>query len=417
MGQNISAGVTMRLAGKRLTDVRCRNAGVGVHGDGGGLALQVQPGARGVRKTWIFRYMIAGRARTMGLGSYPEVSLQRAREKAQECRRLKAEGIDPIEHKHAGREGLRRAAAKQQVPTFDECTASYVASHGDTWVPKHTHLWRMSMKAHVSPILGSAPVDMVDTALVCTALEPIWRTKTETASRLRGRIEAVLNWAQTRGYRSGENPARWAGHLQHILAKRKTPPVHFSSMPYSDVPGFMTQLRASRATSAYALQFLILTAARREEVLGARWSEMDVPGRVWTIPANRMKARKEHRVPLNRAALEVLEHTRAVQTSEYVFLGLTRSRMSATALNAFLYRIECPFTVHGFRSSFRDWCAERTNYPREICEQALAHSIGSAVELSYRRTDYFAQRAKLMQAWSDFCEAPVSTAEVVPIRA
>jgi integrase len=402
----------MRSSGNRLSDIRCRTAGVGVHGDGGGLSLQVQQGAHGNRRNWIFRYMIAGRARAMGLGSYPEITLQRAREKAQECRRLKVEGIDPIEHKRAARESLRRAAAKPQVPTFDECAAAYVASHGDTWVPRHTHLWRMSMKTHVSPVLGSTPVDMVDTALVCSALEPMWRSKTETASRLRGRIEAVLNWAQTRGHRMGENPARWKGHLQP-----KAPPVHFSSMPYSEVPGFMTLLRASRATSAYALQFLILTAARREEVLGTRWSEIDIPGHVWTIPANRMKARKEHRVPLSRAVGEVLERVRAAQTSEYVFPGLTRSRMSASSLNAFLYRIECPFTVHGFRSSFRDWCAERTNYPREICEQALAHRTGSAVELSYRRTDYFAQRAKLMQSWSDFCDPPLCSAEVVPLRA
>jgi integrase len=402
--------------GKRLTDIQCRTAGVGVHGDGGGLALQVQPGAHGNRRNWIFRYMIAGRARTMGLGSYPDVTLQRAREKAQECRRLKIEGIDPIEHKRAARASLR-AAAKPRLPTFDQCAAGYVASHGDTWGPRHAREWLQSMNADVSPILGSTPVDMVDTALICSALEQIWRSKTETASRLRGRIEAVLNWAQTRGYRSGENPARWKGHLQHILAKPKAAPVHFASMPYSDVPGFMTLLRASDARSAYALQFIILTAARKEEVLGALWNEIDIPGGAWTIPANRMKAGIEHRVPLSREATDVLRHMREAKTGEYVFPSASRSRMAVSTLNAFLYRIECPYTVHGFRSSFRDWCAERTNYPREICEQALAHRTGSAVELSYRRTDYFAQRAKLMQAWSDFCEAPINTAEVVPIRA
>jgi integrase len=407
----------MGTLGNRLTDVRCRAAGVGIHGDGAGLALQVQPGAHGNRRNWIFRYMIAGRARTMGLGSYPDITLRRAREKAQECRRLKVEGIDPIEHKHAARASLRRAAAKRQAPTFDECASAYVASHGDAWVARHTHEWTRSVKAHVSPVFGDIPVDRIDTALVCRALEPIWRSKTETASRLRGRIEAVLNWAQTRGHRAGENPARWKGHLQHILTRPKAPPVHFASMPYSEVPGFMAQLRVSELTSAYALQFLILTAARSGEALGARWDEIDVAGRTWTIPANRMKAGKEHRVPLSRAAVEVLERVRVVQTSEYVFPGLTRSRMSASSLNAFLYRIECPFTVHGFRSSFRDWCAERTNYPREICEQALAHRTGSAVELSYRRTDYFAQRAKLMQSWSDFCDSRLCSAEVVPLRA
>jgi integrase len=179
----------------------------------------------------------------------------------------------------------------------------------------------------------------------------------------------------------------------------------------------MTSLRASEITPAYALQFIILTAARKEEALGACWNEIDIPGGVWTIPANRMKAGKEHRVPLRRAASDLLNHMREVKTSEYVFPGASQSRMAFSTLNSFLHRIECPFTVHGFRSSFRDWCAERTNYPREICEQALAHSTGSAVELSYRRTDYFAQRAKLMQAWGDFCESPPTGAEVISLRA
>jgi integrase len=405
------------MRSSRLTDIQCKKAGVGIHGDGGGLALQVQPGARGVRKTWIFRYMIAGRARTMGLGIYPEVSLQRAREKAQECRRLKAEGIDPIEHKHAARASLRRLAGTQ-VPAFDECAAACINGRSQAWRGARSgEDWARSLKTYVSPVFGHVPVDVVDLAMVCQVLEPLWRTKCETASRLRGRIERVPAYATVRGFRSGPNPAVWRNNLDQILASRRRVAAvkHFASMPYSDVPGFMALLRASEVTSAYALRFLILTAARREEVVGARWSEIDVPGRVWTIPANRMKAGKEHRVPINQGAIDVLE--RMCRTSEHVFSGASRPRMSGATLNAFLYRIGCPFTVHGFRSSFRDWCAERTNYPREICEQALAHSTGSAVELSYRRTDYFAQRAKLMQAWGEFCESPPTGAEIIPLRA
>jgi integrase len=405
------------MRSSRLTDIQCKKAGVGIHGDGGGLALQVQPGARGVRKTWIFRYMIAGRARTMGLGVYPEVTLQRAREKAQECRRLKAEGIDPIEHRHAAKASLRRLAAAQ-VTTFDECAAACIASRSQGWRSvRHGEDWARSLKTYVSPEFGHVPVDTVDLAMVCQVLEPLWRTKCETASRVRGRIERVLAYATVRGFRSGPNPAVWRNNLDQILPSRRrvAAVMHFASMPYSDVPGPVAQLRASGAMSAYALRFLILTAARREEVVGARWSEIDTAGRMWTIPANRMKAGKEHRVPLSQGAIDVLE--RMCRSSEHVFLGVSRARMSGAALNAFLYGIGCKFTVHGFRSSFRDWCAERTNYPREICEQALAHSTGSAVELSYRRTDYFAQRAKLMQAWGEFCESPPTGAEVIPLRA
>jgi integrase len=405
------------MRSSRLTDIQCKKAGVGIHGDGGGLALQVQPGARGVRKTWIFRYMIAGRARTMGLGIYPEVSLQRAREKAQDCRRLKAEGIDPIEHKHVARASLRRVAATQ-VPTFDECAAACINGRSQAWrSPSSGEDWARSLKTYVSPVFGHVPVDVVDLAIVCQVLEPLWRTKCETASRLRGRIERVLAYATVRGFRNGPNPAVWRNNLDQILPSRRRVAAvkHFASMPYSDVPGFMALLGASEVTSTYALRFLILTAARREEAAGARWSEIDVQGRVWIIPANRMKAGKEHRVPLSQGAIDVLE--RMCRTSEHVFPGESRARMSGATLNAFLYRIRCPFTVHGFRSSFRDWCAERTNYPREICEQALAHSTGSAVELSYRRTDYFAQRAKLMEAWGEFCESPPTGAEVIPLRA
>jgi integrase len=406
------------MRSSRLTDLQCKKAGVGVHGDGGGLALQIQPGAHGVRRTWIFRYMIAGRARTMGLGSYPEITLQRAREKAQESRKLKGEGIDPIEHKHAARASLRRTATKKRAPTFDECASACIAGRSQAWRSARSGGdWAWSLKTYVSPVFGHIPVDMVDMDMVCQVLEPLWRTKCETASRVRGRIERVLAYATVRGFRGGPNPAIWRNNLDQILpSRRRVAPVkHFASMPYSDVPGFMTLLRASEVASAHALRFLILTAARREEVLGARWSEMDVPGRVWTIPANRIKAGKEHRVPLGQDAVDVLERMR--RTSEHVFTSGSRARMSGATLNAFLYRIRCPFTVHGFRSSFRDWCAERTNYPREICEQALAHSTGSAVELSYRRTDYFVQRTKLMQAWGDFCESPPTGAEVIPLRA
>jgi integrase len=411
----------MRPLGK-LKDIQVRTLGPGVHGDGGGLQLSVKQGVTGIHRTWVFRYSFAGHAHLMGLGPYPDFSLQRARQKALECRQQLHDGIDPLAYKRNQRASVAREAAKQSVPSFDECRDAYVASHRAGWRNvRHSHDWVRSLQTHVTPIFGSTPVDMIDTALVCKALEPIWRTRTETASRVRGRIEAVLNWAQTRGYRGNEpNPARWKGHLANILpAPRKVATVaHLAAMPYADVPSFMAMLRERTGVSPIALQFLVLTACRTSEVLGARWDEFDLSTATWTIPGRRMKGGKEHRVPLSPLAVRLITGVADTPVSDFVFAGRNRPRLTETALYKYarlLLGIE--FTVHGFRSAFRDWCAERTNYPREICEQALAHRTGSAVELSYRRTDYFAPRAKLMQSWSDFCESPRAGGEVIPLRA
>ena len=410
----------MRTLGNRLTDVKCRSASAGMHPDGNGLYLQVRQGTNGLTRSWVYRYSAAGRQTWLGLGPYPLVALAEAREKTTDARRLRLEGIDPLAHRRNQLVALRRQQAKQAVPSFDECRNQYVASHRTGWRNiRHSHDWVRSLQTYVTPVFGSTPVDIIDTALVCKALEPIWRTRTETASRLRGRIEAVLNWAQTRGYRGNEpNPARWKGHLANILpAPRKVATAeHLAAMPYTDVPAFIETLRENTSISAIALQFLVLTACRTSEVLGARWDEIDLSAPAWTVPGSRMKAGVAHRVPLSESVIRLLKVL--PKEGPHLFPGRNRSRLTETALYKFIRnRLGCQFTVHGFRSAFRDWCAERTNYPREICEQALAHRTGSAVELSYRRTDYFAQRAKLMQAWCDFCESPISSAEVVSIRA
>ena len=409
----------------KLTDIKCRTAGLGTYGDGGGLYLLVQQGAHGLRRNWLFRFMIAGRARAMGLGSYPDISLQRAREKAQGCRTLKAEGIDPIEQKHAARASLWRTEAKPKTPSFDECRDAYVASHRASWrsVP-HSKEWVRSLVAHVTPVFGSTPVDMIDTGLVCKALEPVWRTKTETASRVRQRVEAVLDYAATRGHRTGENPARWKGHLANILpAPRKVTTVeHFAAMPYAEVPAFMATLRERSGVSPIALQFLVLTACRTSEILGARWNEIELTAGTWTIPSSRTKSGKTHRVPLSAWAVALLgeakaAHAQDLPTSGFVFQGRARSQLSVTALYSYVRLLGCQYTVHGFRSAFRDWVAEQTNYPSEVAEMALAHRVGSQVENAYRRTDMFERRRRLMAEWAKFCETPTSNAEVVPIRA
>jgi integrase len=403
----------------KLTDIQVRTADIGVHGDGGGLVLSVKRGATGLNRSWLFRYSWGGRAHWMGLGSYPDVSLSRAREKAQDARRLLSDGIDPLTVKRDQRASLRREQAKHHIPTFDECRDAYVTNHRHGWRSvRHAHDWVKSLKMHVTPIFGSTPVDMIDTALVCKALEPIWLTTTETASRVRGRIEAVLNWAQTRGYRGTDlNPARWKGHLANILPARSRVAAveHHAAMPYSAVPAFVATLRQHKDVRAFALEFLVLTAGRANEVLGARWEEIDLAARKWTIPADRMKSGKEHQVPLSPSAAAVLKKLSG--DGEVVFRGENRSSISDNSLRKWAQAIGCQFTVHGFRSSFRDWAAERTNYPSEVAEMALAHRVGSHVENAYRRTDMFERRRRLMADWAAFCEIATVDAEVIPIRA
>jgi integrase len=297
--------------------------------------------------------------------------------------------------------------------TFRQCAEAYIAAHQDSWKnPKHRTQWPNSLAAYVYPVFGDMPVDAVDLDLVIKALEPIWKTKTETASRVRGRIEAVLDWAAVRKFRQGDNPARWRGHLQKLFARKKDT-VHHAALPYDELAGFLEALRKQEETAARALHFAILTAGRSGEVLGVRWDEIDLDEQVWTIPASRMKAGKEHRVPLSKEALAILAEQQKVREGDFVFAGSKAGRpLGPNAMTSVLRHIgRGELTVHGFRSTFRDWAAEQTNFPREVCEMALAHAVSNQVEAAYRRGDLFRKRHQLMEAWARYCALPIKAGE------
>jgi integrase len=377
----------------------------GLHPDGGGLYLQVSDAGA---KSWLFRFMLAGRARTMGLGSLHTIALAEAREEAARCRKLLREKIDPIEARNAGRSRAALEAAK--AITFEQCARAYVQAHRSGWKnAKHAQQWENTLTTYAYPVFGSLPVAGVDTALIMRCLEPIWKHKAETASRLRGRIESVLDWATVRGYRAGENPARWRGHLAKLLPVRaKVRRVeHHAALPYAELSGFVAELRKQPGVAARALEFTILTATRTSEVLGAQWGEINLDARVWTIPASRMKAGAEHRVPLCDRAIALLEELGATSRG-YVFPGQRpRQPLSNMAMLMLLKRMQrVDLTVHGFRSTFRDWAAEKTNTPQEVCEMALAHTIGNKAEAAYRRGDLFERRRALMTQWQRHCETP-----------
>ena len=383
----------------------------GLHADGGGLYLRVSDSGT---KAWIFRFGERDgeklRLRDMGLGPVHTISLPKARELARECRELRLQGIDPIEHRRASLAAQKASDAKAM--TFKQCADAYIASHEAGWRnAQHRRQWVTTLEQHANPTLGTLPVAVVDTALVMRVLEPIWKSIPETASRTRGRIESVLDWAKARGFRTGENPARWRGHLDHLLpARRKVRQVkHLAALPYGEVGAFMSALRRDKTRGAPALEFAILTAARAGEVLGAIWSEIDFAAKTWAIPASRMKGGKEHKVPLCKRALEVLAEL--PQEGGSVF-GITNHK----PMQRVLARLRPGVTVHGFRSSFRDWAADRTSYPNHVVEMALAHAIPNAVEAAYRRGDLFEQRRKLMDAWAEFCGKPQSGGGVVAIR-
>jgi len=293
--------------------------------------------------------------------------------------------------------------------TFDKCAAAYIEAHKASWKKgKHAEQWRGSLRNYASPVFGSSPVQAIDLGLVMKALEPVWRTKSETASRVRGRIEAVLDWATVRGYRKGENPARWRGHLDKLLpARSKIQKVeHHPALPYHEIAEFTAVLRGQEGIGARALEFLILTAARTGEIIGARWDEVDFEEKIWVVPAARMKAGREHRVPLTGTALAILKQMNGIREGDFVFPGGKKTRpLSNMAMLAVLKRMgRSDLTAHGFRSTFRDWAAERTNFPREVVEMALAHTIESKVEAAYRRGDLFQKRRQLMEAWARFCD-------------
>jgi integrase len=366
----------------------------------------------------LFRFARQGRERWMGLGPYPDVSLAEARQKAFDARRLLRDGVDPIE----ARRGARMAARLEEARglTFKDCAERYIAAHEAGWRnAKHRAQWRSTLGTYASPELGDLSVAAIDTALVMKTLEPIWQAKPETADRLRGRIEAVLDWAAARNYRTGDNPARWRGHLDKLLpARRRLARVkHHAALPARDLPAFMVELRDQAGVSARALEFAILTAARTGEVIGATWGEIDMGEKVWTVPAERMKGGRTHRVPLCERTVEILDTL--PRGGDSVFGG-TRARkpLSQMALLMTLRRMKRDdLTVHGFRSTFRDWAAECTSFPREVAEAALAHVISDKVEAAYRRGDLFERRRQLMEAWSRYCASrPRNATSVVPIR-
>jgi integrase len=392
----------------------------GVFCDGGGLYLHSDPPTQ---SSWLFRYRLSGKTRWMGLGPYPAISLAKARELAANARTLKALGTDPIEKRDASRAAAHLAAAK--LITFRQCAESYIKAHRVGWRnAAHASQWENTLRAYAYPQIGALSVQAIDTSLVMRVLEPIWTAKPETASRLRGRIETILNWARVRGFREGENPARWRGHLDHLLpAKSKVRRVqHHAAMPYAELPDFMSALREQDSVAARALEFLVLTAARTGEVTGARWREIDLKNRLWTVPAERMKAGKPHRVPLCPRAVAILEAIKPerVAGDAFVFPGNRPQKPQSNMVFLMLLRRMKlgHLTAHGFRATFKTWATERTNFPREVVEAALAHVAGDKIEAAYQRGDVFDKRRKLMEAWTAYCASTTAaaTAKVVLIR-
>src|ERR1035437_3515440 len=361
---------------RRLTALKVgKEKKPGLYSDGLGLYLQVRGGGA---KSWIFRYRVGTKLRDMGLGSVNAISLAEARERAAHCRNRRANGIDPIEQRR-GQKSTKHAEAARAV-TFEQCATAFIEAHKAGWKnAKHAAQWTATLKTYAYPVFGALPVASVDTPLVLKVLEPIWNGKTETATRVRGRIESVLDWARVRSYRQGENPARWRGHLDHLLPKRsKVAAVkHHSALPYDHTPAFMASLRGETGNAAHALEFCILTASRTGETIGARWDEIDMKAKLWTIPPERMKASREHRIPLSQRAIVILCEMQKHAEAEFVFPGgKTKSPLSSMALLMLLRRMKRDdLTVHGFRSTFRDWAAERTTFPSDVAEMALAHTI------------------------------------------
>jgi integrase len=369
----------------------------GKYSDGGGLYLQV---ARGGTKSWVFRYKCQGAERNIGLGALHTVCLREARKAARRARVRLSKGGDPLQERLLG-------GHPTTDKTFDECVVEYLASHRDGWrSANHARHWEQSLTDYAFPYFGKLHVRHLGTAHVLQVLKPIWTEgRIETASRLRGRIERVLAWAAISGYREGENPARWKGHLQELLpAPAKIRKVrHHPALPYQEIPAFFERLAARKGDTSRALALLILTACRSAEVLQARWEEIDFAQTAWAIPAERMKAGKAHRVPLTPAMLDILRGQRGLDAA-WVFPGAKLGQpLSKDAVLAVLRRMGTAATVHGFRSSFRTWAAEQSDAPKEVPELALAHAIGSAVEAAYQRSDLFERRRELMQAWSDWC--------------
>jgi integrase len=412
MGRDMGTRQLNRLTARAVTTQQSP----GLYCDGGGLYLQVSPSGS---KAWIFRYRspFTQKLRDMGFGALHSIGLAEAREKAATQRNAILNGLDPIESRDE--EIRRRAAEAAKAITFEKCATAYIESHRAGWRnEKHAEQWDSTIKTYCNPEIGALPVQEVDTGLVLKILEPIWATKPETASRLRGRMENILDWAKARGYRSGENPARWKGHLNQLLPTlaKKDRVIHHKAMPYSDVSEFMPKLRAINCTSARCLELTILTATRTNETIKATRQEFDIDNATWTIPASRMKAKKEHRVPLSPRAVEIVREL-LNREGDFLFPQIKKSKpICNMAMLSLLERMKVDVTVHGFRSSFRDWAAESTGFSHEVCEMALAHTVSNAAEAAYRRGNLFEKRAKLMCAWADFINSPRLDATVIPMK-
>ncbi len=408
----------MPRAIKRLTAMGVQKiTRPGYHADGAGLYLQVT--ASGA-KSWIYRYRRQGKLHDKGLGSSLALSLADAREAAARCRRMLVDGIDPIQAMKEQRQAERLEQARSK--TFRQCALEYIAQIKVQWKnEKHADQWINTLEVYACSVFGDVPVQDVETSLVYKALEPIWQTKNETASRVRGRIEKVLDWARVADLRTGENPARWKGHLDAMLAKpsQVQKVINHPALPFIQMGGFMKALRQHEGLAAKALELTILTAARTGEIIGAKWDEFDLEARVWIIPAERMKMGKEHRVPLCSRAIELLNAMKATRTSDYVFPGEKEHRpLSNMAMAEVLKRMKrTNITVHGFRSTFRDWAAETTNFPSEVVEMALAHRISNSVEAAYRRGDLMEKRRALMHAWQEYCAREIATVTEIPTPA
>ncbi|MCU7931377.1 MAG: integrase arm-type DNA-binding domain-containing protein [Candidatus Thiodiazotropha sp. (ex Codakia rugifera)] len=389
------------MAIHKLAPRKVETASPGKHEDGGGLRLVV---SKSDAKKWVLRITIEGKRREMGLGSFPDVGLAEARDEASKYRKQAKRGIDPIE---------ARLAALVMIPTFTKCAAQYIRAHRWSWNnAKHARQWVRTLKTYARPEIGTKKVDIISTEDILKILTPIWTTKTETAKRIQGRIENILDFAAAHKYRDPLNPARWRGHLDKLLPKpsRLKKATHQPSMPYTEVRAFMVELSGNNSISALALRFLILTATRTSEVLQAKWSEIDLEAAVWTIPAERMKARREHRVPLSDEAMTILEALPHIEGNPFLFHGARNGRpLSNMALLQLMRGMgfgvngdRGNYVPHGFRSSFRDWSGEVSNFPRDVAEMALAHSIKNKVEAAYRRGDLFAKRRNMMQEWSNY---------------
>ena len=402
------------MAIHKLSPRKVETAGLGKYEDGGGLRLAV---SKSGAKKWVLRFTINGKRREMGLGSFPDVGLADARAKASECRLQAAAGIDPIEE---------RRVEPDAIPNFTACAARYIRAHRGGWKnAKHARQWVRTIKTYAKPVIGAKQVDAISTENILKILSPIWTTKTETAKRVQGRIECILDFAAAHRYRDSLNPARWRGHLDKLLPKpsRVKKVTHHPAMPFTEAPAFMDELARNDCVSAFALRFLILTATRTSEVLQAQWQEIDQEAAIWTVPADRTKTKREHRVPLPDAAMAVIKALPNIEGNDYLFPGARHGRpLSSMALLQLMrgmgYGVNGSrgnYVPHGFRSSFRDWSGEASSFPRDVAEMALAHVIENKVEAAYRRGDLFEKRRKMMGAWANFLELEDAGRKVVKI--